>query len=305
MHTIALEAGMFDAEIDGRSATIEEVFPAWEGHDRFGIVIHEPLGAVGASLLIQMAITMFYKHRQATKPGAPPVYPEIYAFHIGRAHGDLSEYDFWPPEKEVVVAADPVAIVDAINARAITRLAVPYGVVRRPKLPFSEYGSAINRLRTAWMYSDEPVADGDLVVRGACEAADINSFAVLALSRFVDAILASGGPVVETLRQDDGFRELVAGDADSAELAATLVEARSRQLASMVTLHDVPITTALANPDADTKRWLTRVAARKDEAPWPVRERMARAHLARLRDSSIEQRFQRVSVEDALGRLIP
>ena len=57
-----------------------------------------------------------------------PVYPEIYLFHIGGPHGDFSYFDFWPPRKEVQVAASqPVSLLEAINAHGITRLAMPLG----------------------------------------------------------------------------------------------------------------------------------------------------------------------------------
>jgi hypothetical protein len=53
-------------------------------------------------------------------------YPEIYLFHDGGPQGDHNSFDFWPPRKEVFIdGGDPVAMLSEINARAITRLAVP------------------------------------------------------------------------------------------------------------------------------------------------------------------------------------
>ena len=45
-----------------------------------------PLGATGASMLIQLAITAFYD----VKPSRREVtlYPEIYLFHVGGRHGN-------------------------------------------------------------------------------------------------------------------------------------------------------------------------------------------------------------------------
>jgi hypothetical protein len=81
--------------------------------------------AFGASLLLQLAIAKFYEVRPERRAGTP-VYPEIYLFHVGGPHGDFSYFDFWPPRKEVqVAAAEPVALLEAVNAHAITRLAMP------------------------------------------------------------------------------------------------------------------------------------------------------------------------------------
>ena len=59
--------------------------------------------------------------------GPNGIYPEIYLFHVGGRHGDHSPYDFWPARKEVFVDADPREVLDQINDKGITRLAVPDG----------------------------------------------------------------------------------------------------------------------------------------------------------------------------------
>lgn len=117
----------FEAQVEGERVSPDTVFPDWSPLDRFGIVVTEPLGGLGASLLIQLAIAMFYSVRPDRRAGAP-VYPEIYLLHVGGPHGDFSYFDFWPPRKEVrVAAAQPVSLLEAINAHGITRLAMPLG----------------------------------------------------------------------------------------------------------------------------------------------------------------------------------
>ncbi len=118
----------FEVHIEGVLVSHEAVFPDWSLLDRFGIVVTEPLGGLGASLLLQLAIAEFYDVRPDRRAGTP-VYPEIYLFHVGGPHGGFSYFDFWPPRKEVRVAASqPVALLEAINTHRITRLAIPVGV---------------------------------------------------------------------------------------------------------------------------------------------------------------------------------
>jgi hypothetical protein len=87
-------AEAFEVQIGGELAGPEAVFPDWSRLDRFGIVVTEPLGGLGASLLLQLAIAQFYSVRPYRRASLA-VYPEIYLFHAGGPHGDFSY--FWPP----------------------------------------------------------------------------------------------------------------------------------------------------------------------------------------------------------------
>jgi hypothetical protein len=53
----------FEVQIDGERVSPDTVFPDWSPLDRFGIVVTEPLGGLGASLLLQLAIALFYSVR--------------------------------------------------------------------------------------------------------------------------------------------------------------------------------------------------------------------------------------------------
>jgi hypothetical protein len=150
MHTaVQLATSKFGVTIDGSPARFDDLLPDWRPHDRFGIVVDRPLGAVGASLLLQIAIAAFYEADRG-RPGY--VYPEVYAFHVGGPHGTLAWYDVFPPRKEVVVPDDAGAILDAINDRAITRLAVVDGPVERTRLHHQEPAAAAQRIVTAFAY---------------------------------------------------------------------------------------------------------------------------------------------------------
>jgi hypothetical protein len=42
---------------------VDDVFPDWSAWDRFGVVVNQPFGGLGASLLLQLAIAQFYEVR--------------------------------------------------------------------------------------------------------------------------------------------------------------------------------------------------------------------------------------------------
>ncbi len=126
MHTrTQLNPAQFDIRVgDDVEAGIDGLFPAWNRHDRFGIVIHDPLGGVGASHLLQLAICAYYAADERRR-GELDVYPEIFAFHVGGGHGSHADFDFWGPRREVLLGDDPQELLAAINDRGISRLAVP------------------------------------------------------------------------------------------------------------------------------------------------------------------------------------
>src|SRR4051812_7496547 len=104
MHTVALlRSEMFGIEVDGIPAQISNVLPGWHLHDRLGLVIDEALGGLGATHLVQIAITSFYAALERRR-GELSVYPEIYAFHFGKGRGSHAAFDFWPARREVLLS---------------------------------------------------------------------------------------------------------------------------------------------------------------------------------------------------------
>jgi len=151
MHVMTLlKAGMFDVAIEGKPASIAQALPDWNAHDRFGLVIDDALGGIGATHLLQIAMTAFYDIKPSRRT-ALTVYPEIYAFHIGKGYGAHAPYDFWPARREVITSRDHREILDAINDRGITRLAVPdrpkRDVGHRPK----EVDAPLDRAASAFV----------------------------------------------------------------------------------------------------------------------------------------------------------
>jgi hypothetical protein len=163
-----LDESLFAVEVDGRPATRAELLGEWGPLHRFGVVVHEPFGSVGASYLLQLAITAFYDARPARRSRERPVYPDVFAFHVGGRFGEHAFFDVYGPRKEVFVADDPALVLDAINDRGITHLAVP----DRPpaaaaRFHWKEPAQALDRLVAAWAYAPGGRVEGADVAIGS------------------------------------------------------------------------------------------------------------------------------------------
>lgn len=221
MHVATLlRTDMFSTRIGGKPATLDDLFPGWTELDRFGLVIDEPLGGVGATHLLQCAMMAYYDVKPARRTSRA-VYPEIYAFHIGKSHGAHAPYDFWPARREVILRTDDHReVLDAINDRGITRLAVPdrplREVVHRPK----EVEAALDRIASAFVYSASGRTEGgDVEIAGTDRRTEFNPTQtlrpvseILAQRRAPGAVSSSGIPIKEA--DDDYARWLEACDAE-------------------------------------------------------------------------------------------
>jgi hypothetical protein len=65
------DEGDFLVRIFGVIAHRDQLLENWRPHDRLGVVMHELFGAVGASRLIQLAITTFYDAKPSRREGFP------------------------------------------------------------------------------------------------------------------------------------------------------------------------------------------------------------------------------------------
>lgn len=183
-HTSRYTDDMFQVAIDGLSGSRDDLFGKWTCNDRFGIVVHEPMGAMGASCLINLAVVAYYESVRAAGSEFRLHYPELYVFHVGRLQGDHSFYDAWPPRKEVLVNADPADVLAKINQLGITFLAVPDATARQDDHWWGDIGSAVHRLRGCFAYSSSGrVVAGDVEIRGVrVESDESNQFALRPLS---------------------------------------------------------------------------------------------------------------------------
>lgn len=194
MHSSAeLRSDAFSITLDGAPAGLEEVLPGFGEHDRVGVVVRHPFGAVGASTLLLFAVTAFYDLQRA-RGGEFFIYPDYFLFHVGAPLGDHSMLDVFPSHKEVVVPDDPEALLEAVNDRAVTWLLVEE---REPApAPFRRetLASAHTRIRGAFAYSPHGrVTEGDLRVAGN-EVTESYVRAVLDPERLIGSIGDPGDP---------------------------------------------------------------------------------------------------------------
>lgn len=194
MHTLAsLHSDMFSVLLHDAPSTIAEALPDWTPWDRLGVVIDEPLGGIGASHLIQIAITSFYEALPRRR-GELEVYPDIYAFHVGKGWGTHAAFDFWPARREVMVSGDPRDLLDAINDRGITRLVVPDRPGAEPNYRPKEADTALDRVVSAFAYNPSGVTtNADLKISGKDKRTEINPTRVIhpiRLEKTIDAAKA-------------------------------------------------------------------------------------------------------------------
>ena len=161
MHTATeIQSSMMTVQRDGVLIHPDELLQ-WSGLDRFGIVVHEPYGALGAGLLTSLAINSFFEVAGRDHN----LYPEIYLFHVGGPWGSHSSFDFWPEGKEVFLGNDPIEVLRAINQFGITHLAVPDMPRCEVQHRYRETEIAQYRLKQCYAYSATgSVTDGNVQI---------------------------------------------------------------------------------------------------------------------------------------------
>jgi hypothetical protein len=236
MHTAGqLDKSMFDVKIRGQASTREALLPRWQPHDRLGVIVHDPLGGVGASLLVQIAITAFYDARPGRRRGRP-IYPEIYLFHVGGQYGNYGYFDYWPPRKEVFVDNKPASVLSSVNERGISRLLVPDRDPSTVDHDRWERSAAEDRILSAFAYSaGGRVRNADVEVYGTDPRTESNPTLTLHPDRAVARIRASrGAPAREGSSADAGvndrrlFEELLVARIDEVPPDVRRIAARLR-----------------------------------------------------------------------------
>jgi len=154
MHTASqIQVEMFECAVGGASVLPLEVLGDFDHSSRLGVVMTDPFGAVGASLLIQLYILGFYELRPERRLG-DATYPEIYLFHCGGQFGSHSAFDFWPRRREVFISAQPEDVLAGLNSHAITHVLVPEGVTGgEVGWGYTDPGAAYDRIQACYTYS--------------------------------------------------------------------------------------------------------------------------------------------------------
>ncbi|OME80832.1 MULTISPECIES: hypothetical protein [Paenibacillus] len=195
MHTTKdLRSEDFTITVDGSNAVWEDIFPVFHKHDRLGIVVKQPGGAIGASGLILAYVTRFYDFYRDQLGNAPDrlrIYPEIFVFHVGSRMMDHSSLDVWPPHKEVIVHNEPEQVLEAINDRGITRLLVEDMLPLPANFLRETVSSAMQRIVSAMAYSS----------KGCVNHADISISSSPAAEKYVMASINASGELSEMIRE--------------------------------------------------------------------------------------------------------
>jgi hypothetical protein len=175
-----LDESLFRVAIEGRPSSRGELLRDWGPHDRLGVVVHEPLGTIGASYLLQLAITAFYDARPSRRDRTAPVYPDVFVLHVGGRFGDHADFDVYPPRKEVFVENTPRAVLEALNDRGITRLLVPDRAPEPVQHGWKEPAQALDRVVDAWAYAASGrVEGGDVAITATEGRAEANATMIL------------------------------------------------------------------------------------------------------------------------------
>lgn len=227
-----LRSSSFEITVGGREVRLVDLFDGFGEHDRLGVVVRRPCGGVGASALITATITAFYDLQRARGPDFF-VYPDYFLFHVGRPLGDHARLDVWPSRKEVVVPEDAEQVLEAINDRAITRLAVEDGEPGEPELELEAVASARARIATCLVYS----------ASGRVRDADVRIASNPVSEGYVDAVLDPEARLAHLRERNGGDRALA--EAIAARLGEVAPEERRRIKGARKDLveDDVPIET--------------------------------------------------------------
>jgi hypothetical protein len=216
-----LRSSLFEIEVEGQSTRLEDLFEGFGEHDRLGVVVRQPCGAVGASALITATVTAFYDIQRARSDDFF-VYPSYFLFHVGRPFGDHSMLDVWPARKEVVVPPEPERILEAIVDRGVTRLVVVDGQAAAVDFPPELLAGARMDIVSCLAYSPS----------GRVRDSDVRIASNDVTEGYVGAILDPDAHVAE-LRADDAagaYADTIGSRADEvtreqrAEVAARRAE---------------------------------------------------------------------------------
>ena len=173
MHSsYALSAEDFAVERNGSSEPLDTLWPGgWQPDDRLGVILAQPMDAVGCSNLICGTITLFYDLlREKHGTGNFFRYSDVFLFGVGCEPGDFNQLDVWPLHKFVsILQPSAEAVIEAVNDRRITLLAVPETGARcRGEVVLSTWNTFLAQVRSVVLYSPRTgrARDGDVTLVG-------------------------------------------------------------------------------------------------------------------------------------------
>ncbi|WP_449276858.1 hypothetical protein [Leucobacter sp. GX24907] len=122
MHTKdTMKTGEFGFAQHGAPVKFADVMPDYTIQDRVALVSFRPGGILEAAPLLMASIGAFYEELLSRSDDFYE-YPDVFAVHVGGLHGYHGMLDIWPERREVVVPADPNALLGTLSDLGITRL---------------------------------------------------------------------------------------------------------------------------------------------------------------------------------------
>lgn len=210
MHT---SKTMFTAEfafgIDGGPATFDDVFPDFTVDDRLAIVTTSPGGAFAAAPLLLASIGRYYELLRQKRSDFYR-YPGYYVVHAGRRYGHHAWIDIWPANKEVVVAAEGEAVLEALYDRAITHVMLEDCGSAPGELMREHANWLLEDVREVLTYTAGASA-GPITVRPSAIAADFIGRAAESGLGMLDSDLIQR--INETSSQSQGYTRISSTDA--------------------------------------------------------------------------------------------
>ena len=174
MHSsYALSSDDFKVERGGKP--VKRLADLWPGGyqpgDRLGVVLAQPMDAVGCSNLICATITMFYDLlREQHGTGNFFRYCDTYLFGVGCEAGDFNQLDIWPLHKWVTILQPTTeALLEAVNDRKVNLLAIPETGARcRGEVVLSTWNAYLAHVKTVVTYSPRTgrARDADVALVG-------------------------------------------------------------------------------------------------------------------------------------------
>lgn len=263
-----LRESHFGVQIGGKGASVADVLPHWTATDRIGVVIHEPFGALGASLLMQAGISRFYSF-DPERRDRKAQYPPVFMFHVAGRHGDHSPMDFWPARREVFLPPDPYEVLGAIRDRGITRLLVPEGTTTG-----LDYAYAAP---SGWT--------------------DIHSAREQTASAFVYSPTGRvAEPGIQIRAENEQVEEMVTDVLETEALIELFERSTDQDLLNLELGPSTP---------ADFHGWLASFITRTGEVPAALRRHLRATRQQEATQNKLTQTYRSVQVDEALGLLVP
>lgn len=254
-----------------RPGTLDDLFPEWGATERLGIVLSTSYGAVEASLALLAMTPLFYEHAPSRATDKPQ-YPPILVFHIGRMHGSHIMLDVVPHRYEMLVENDPYAVLSTIKDYGVTRLLVPeehaerdLTYIDRAPLGWTDLRYLQENLRSAYAYSQE---------NGLANSSTIEITS-------------------NDTRLEYSATQVLTPEESIKVFSEATFESLQKSKVGETSLEDVVALTPIT-------------AKRIDEVPPEERAKLLAHRIERRNaDGNITQAYRGLSVDSALGRLVP